>query len=112
MSVSGFPPALLVPAHVAIAVMTPRVIVLGMLAPPRGGLLGIPPGMPVACAVPIAVAIAEGYSAAGANGHRDIVSHRGLACADGAAEQAESDERRLDWGFHDSSSLIINIINA
>ena len=103
----GFPPALLMPAHVMIAIMAPGVIMLGMLSTPRRGFLGVPPSMPTMLAVPIAVSIAEGYAAAGADRDRYIISH--YRRRDGSStEQCERDESTLDWGFHDYSSLIIN----
>jgi hypothetical protein len=58
---------LLTPAHVAVPIVAPFVIVLGVLAPPGGSLLGVAPSMPIVGAVPIAVGIAEGDAAARAN---------------------------------------------
>src|SRR6185312_3998816 len=87
----GFPPMLLAPAHGLVAIMVPGIVVGGVLTAPGSGFLGVTPGMPVMGAIPIAVVIAEGYTAA-ADRDGDIVSHRRLPDESRAAEQAERDE--------------------
>src|ERR1700743_3653321 len=95
------PPAFLMPAHAAITIMVPIVIVRGILTSPSGSLLGVMPSMPIVAAIPITVAIAESDAATRANCNRNIVCRRRLAHCGHATEQAERDKRYLHWAFHD-----------